>query len=107
MTRAVIEIFQNIASYIHDLRSSLEEKGSVDVAELDDKLKMLTSQINALPLEKRLAYRTQLGELHDALLIFEHELIARKEMLRQQLQSVGTHHQANTAYRTTSHSHTE
>ncbi len=99
MTQAVKAIFEGVAEYISELRQSLEESGAVNVAQLDGKVKSLTAQINALPLEERLAYRSQIDELHEALRIFETELVTRKEALKEQLRGVSTHSKASSAYR--------
>ena len=105
MSQSIIAIFQGIASYIQELRETLERDGVVEAELLDERVHQLSAQINALPLEERLAYKDQLGELHSALKTFEEELQFRRQVLRKQLSGITTHSQANTAYRSSYGSH--
>ena len=99
MSVAVTRLFEGIASYIEDLRVSLEKEPAVDAGLLDEKVRYLTEQINALPLQERLSYREHLDQMQEALKVLEAEMQNRKEDLRKRLEGMQEHKQANTTYR--------
>lgn len=98
MQQDIAAIYQGVMDFITHAIHAAGAEPVVDMPVLNEKIEHLTNAINALPIEKRIQYRGELGVLFDALKELEETLMARKVAIQGEMESQPMHRAANTAY---------
>lgn len=96
---AIISLFEGVITFIEEQRQALQGNGVLDTTALDERVGGLVQAINALPVQQRVGYQNELENLQQALSAFQHELLQKRDEIRNQLGGVQAHRNANVAYR--------
>ena len=99
-TRSPEVIFNEITQFISDSRVLLESGAFVQLAGLDDHVKMLCEALVGLSQDERLQHADRLQQLLWSLNDLEGTMVHYRDAMAEQIRGLNTHQKANVAYRT-------
>jgi hypothetical protein len=94
-------LFSEIRTILDNATSALQNGGTLDISQLDNKVHQFCKSINNLPAEKALEYRKQLPEIITYLNSVVNEMTARKNAISDEVDSLDTRQRAQNAYNKT------
>jgi hypothetical protein len=98
LSKKIQEIYDGVMGIIRDAEVLLDDVSVPDTDKIKSEVARLCAAINALPVEKRVAYADQLGGLFDALSELEVHLKQKRKLVGDMLGETSTHKSASKAY---------
>ncbi len=98
MSKQIQEIYDGVMAIIADSEALLDDVSVPDTDKIKSEVTRLCATINALPVQKRVAYADKLGVLFDALSELEVHLKQKRKVVAELLAEAPTHKAATKAY---------
>ena len=98
MSKQIQEIYDGVMAIITDSEALLDDVSVPDTDKIKSEVTRLCACINALPVQKRVAYADKLGVLFDALSELEVHLKQKRKIVGDMLAEAPTHKAATKAY---------
>ena len=101
MASATEQLFERIVLFVNESRALLESNQLLELGGLDDRVGALCEAILHLSPEEREKYNIRLQELLGELKSLGESLVQKRDLIGGELNALGKHKKAVTAYRTT------
>lgn len=98
MQQDIGPLYHEVMDFIENAMQAAGTEPVTNMDALNKQIEQLTLTINALPIEKRIEYRHDLGKLFQALKELEEKLTSRRNAIQGELGSQSAHRAANSAY---------
>lgn len=99
MSAPAEKLFDDIAQFISDSRSLLEQGALMELAGLDDQVRTLCEMVLDLSQDDRLRYADRLQYLLGELKALGETMAAQKEQIAKELSNISSHKKATVAYK--------
>jgi predicted metal-dependent phosphoesterase TrpH len=95
------QLFNDIAQFVTESRALLRDGAMMELAGLDERVKILCDAVLQISDQDRMRYASRLKDLLGELKALGDEMVAQRDQIAEEIRAVSSHKKANVAYRVT------